>query len=85
MVRLFREPLSDLGECAYGHHRWQKTLLIGQSVCAHCGMIGYCLYCAPGDIPPGSPLRSCRFHRYSPAPLADSLRPLSAFSKGDAL
>ena len=81
MVGIFDEPLSDLSECASGHHRWLKTLVVGKSVCAHCGMFGYCLYCAPGDIPPGSPLRPCRFHRHGPARLVDTIRPLSAFTK----
>ncbi len=85
MGRLFIYPLSDLSDCATGHHTWLNTLLVGKSVCAHCGMVGYCLYCAPEDIPPGAPLRACRFHRHSPTPLVDSQRPLSAFTKGDAI
>lgn len=85
MTMLFDYPLTDLSECAYGHHLWLKTTLVGRSVCAHCGMIGYCLYCALGDIPPSSPLKPCCFHRHSSTPLADSTQPLSAFSKGDAL
>lgn len=80
-MRLFTLPLTNLGECATGHHTWKKTLAVGQAVCVACGMVGYCLYCSPGDIPPGSPLRSCRFHRHSPARLSDSTRPFSAFSR----
>lgn len=85
MSTLFEMPLSDLGDCAMGHHLWLKTSMVGKSVCAHCGAIGYCLYCAPGDIPPGSPLKPCRLHRHNLAPLADSTSPLSAFTKGDAI
>lgn len=79
--QLFDTPLTDLGDCASGHHAWRKTLLIGKSVCAACGVLSYCLYCTPGDIPPGAPLRPCWVHRYRPALLADSTRPLSAFSR----
>ncbi len=80
---LFTFPLTDLSECATGHHTWQATKTGGIALCLVCGMVGYCLYCIGGDIPPGSPLRACRLHRHSPAKLVDSSRPFSAFTRGD--
>jgi hypothetical protein len=81
-MNLLGLPITDLSDCATGHHRWQPTTLVGKAVCLVCGMVGYCLYCAPGDIPPGAPVHLCRFHRHSPARLVDSTRPLSAFTRG---
>lgn len=78
MKTLFADPLTGLGDCATGRHSWLPTILVGKAVCLACGTLGYCLYCAEGDIPPGSPLRPCRHHRHRPARLSDSTRPLSA-------
>ena len=81
MGRLFTYPLTDLSDCATGHHDRRPTRRVGDAICVTCGTIGYCRYCAPGDIPPGAPLRPCRIHRHSPIPLVDSARPLSAFTR----
>jgi hypothetical protein len=81
MNTLFSVPLTSLEKCATGHHTWKPTLLTGLAMCVTCGIVGYCLSCSPGDIPPGSPLRPCRFHRYNPTRLLDSSRPLSALRR----
>lgn len=63
--------LNALGDCATGRHRWQATAQVGIAICGHCGTLGYCLFCVPEDLPPGSSLRLCRFHRHRPVRLVD--------------
>jgi hypothetical protein len=74
MNGLFADPLTDFGECSRGQHSWQTTARPGVSVCDTCGIESYCPSCTL--VPPGLPMRLCRFHRHLGFRLHDSQCPL---------
>jgi hypothetical protein len=78
---LFMWPLSEIGDCATGRHHWLPTEQVGITVCVFCGLMGYCQFCTSGNIPPGAPLRPCRFHRHAGLRLDDSPRLVSAIRR----
>lgn len=77
---MINNPLTYLAECAAGTHSWQETIQAGISTCTTCGSLAYCLSCSYPIIPPGSIIRSCRYHRHTGTKLADCTRPLTAVS-----
>jgi hypothetical protein len=72
------EPLTALADCLAGHHCWLEAALVGRAFCTICGVWGYYRSCPQIDIPPGTPVRSCRLHRHAGLRLHDSRRPFSA-------
>ena len=77
-MMLFTEPLTTIADCAAGRHTWKQTTHTGIAVCKTCGIMGYCPSCSRGDIPSGSPVRPCRFHRHAGLRLHECLLPVSA-------